>query len=310
VFLYCLAPDRFMVVVNAANAERVTAWLNSVNARQAVIDLDWPHKEVDVTATIRDLKSPGSGTDQHVGLSLQGPRSLAVLQALSPTTPLGRLSRLEFVLCELAGVSALVSRTGYTGEALGYEIYTHPDQASPLWNAILNAGRTVGLKPAGLGARDSTRTEAGFPLYGHELAGKYAVSPAEAGYGAFVKLHKPFFIGRKPYIERMNARKMEIVRFQLDARGPMIRPDDPVASDSGQDIGYVTSCVLAQGFKVGLAYVSREFAKEGMRIRITPLPRTARAAAEKSKASLPQEAVVLPRFRPADVNPAQRTQVT
>ncbi|MBM4049610.1 MAG: aminomethyl transferase family protein, partial [Planctomycetes bacterium] len=192
---------------------------------------------------------------------------------------------------------------------LGYELYVHPEQAPRLWNAILEEGKPLGLKPAGLGARDSTRTEAGFPLYGHELAGRHNITPAEVGYGAFVKLHKPFFIGRKPYVERMNTRKMEIVRFSMDARGPMIRPDDPVVSETGQHIGFVTSCVMAGGVKVGLAYVNRAFAKEGVKLGIFPLPRTGRAPAEKPKTALSlgdktllhQEALVLPRFRPAEV---------
>ncbi|MBM4079098.1 MAG: aminotransferase class I/II-fold pyridoxal phosphate-dependent enzyme, partial [Planctomycetes bacterium] len=133
VFLYCLAPDRFMLVVNASNQEKVKAWLEALNSRRVVIDQDWPHKEVDVTATIRDLKSPASGSDQRVGLSLQGPRSLTILQSLATwqrvVDQLGRLTRLEFTTCELAGVSVIVSRTGYTGEPIGYELYVHPEQA-------------------------------------------------------------------------------------------------------------------------------------------------------------------------------------
>jgi glycine hydroxymethyltransferase len=90
----------------------------------------------------------------------------------------------------------IISRTGYTGERIAYEIFVHPEQAPALWAKLMEAGEPFGLKPCGLAARDSTRTEAGLPLYGHELAGSLGLNPADAGFGSYVKLWKPFFIGR------------------------------------------------------------------------------------------------------------------
>ena len=118
--------------------------------------------------------------------------------------------RTEFIETELAGFPVLLSRTGYTGEETAFELYLNPGHAPSLWNLILEKGRPLGVVPAGLGARDSTRTEAGLPLYGHELAGKHGINPMEAGYAGFVKLHKPYFIGRRRLIESLDARKMKV----------------------------------------------------------------------------------------------------
>ncbi len=101
---------------------------------------------------------------------------------------------------QLAGFDVIISRTGYTGERIAYELFVHPDKAPAFWKAVVAAGKPFGLKPCGLAARDSTRTEAGLPLYGHELAGPYGLNPANAGFGSYVKLWKPFFIGRDAFI--------------------------------------------------------------------------------------------------------------
>ena len=309
ILVYCLAPDQFMLVVNAANAEKVKAWLDAVNARAVAIDYDDPGKEVDVSVVVRDLKAPSSGPDRRVDLSLQGPQSLAILLTAMPDearrAALRRLKRSEFMRANVGGIDAIVSRTGYTGEEFGYELYVHPDEAPEVWQLLLKAGDPYGLKPAGLGARDSTRTEAGFPLYGHELAGDFDVTPSEAGYGSFVKLHKPFFVGRKAYLRREAGRAMEVVRFGLSARGVrMTKTGDPVVSKRGEVIGYVTSAVAVDGQQLGMAYVDRRYTQEGTPIGVLPLPRERGRAVEPPKNELklgdrvpvPEEATVLSRF--------------
>jgi glycine hydroxymethyltransferase len=205
----------------------------------------------------------------------------------------------------LAGVNVIVSRTGYTGEEIGFECYLHPKDAPMLWNAILEKGEDLGVKPVALGARDTTRTEAGFPLYGQELAGPHDITPKEAGYGAFVKFHKPFFIGRKPYIEKVKERDMEIVRFKMAAKGvKMVKPNDPVVSAKGEHIGYVTSSVVVEGFQVGLAYVNQKYTEVGTKIGIFSLPRKGKPPEEKpkdemgigDKTMLHEEAEIIDRF--------------
>lgn len=301
--------ERYLLVVNAVNAEKVAAWLKAARSREYVVDRGRPDREVDAQPTIRDLRDPSSGEDRRVDLALQGPRSLAVLEAAIAEPgfreAVGRLSRFELVEGEVAGLPVLVSRTGYTGERLGFELYVHPERAVDLWRLLLDRGADLGLRPIGLGARDSLRTEAGFPLYGHELAGQHAISPFGAGYPGFVKLHKPFFVGRQAAIAAEDSRRSVVVRFRMNERGVrMARPGDPVVERRGECVGYVTSCAAVDGLQIGLAYVSRSVAAVGTPLGIFALGGSTRARPEKPKADLepgdrvliPEGATVVPRF--------------
>jgi glycine hydroxymethyltransferase len=278
VFIYRRTADRYMLVVNASNAEKDLAWLNAVNSGKYLIDREHPDIEIEGPAIIRDLKDPSSGEDQRVDLAIQGPNSLAILQSLTDDpklrAKLARIRRTEFIETELAGMELIVSRTGYTGEDIAYELYVHPDNAAKMWNLLLEKGKDYGIKPAGLGARDSTRTEAGLPLHGHDLAGPYNISPIEAGFGSYVKFHKPYFIGRKALLEKEATRSMEILRFRMNERGVrMAKLGDLVVDKRGKYIGRVTSCALdTEGFQVGLAYVDKKYNREGTPIGIIPLP--------------------------------------
>ncbi|HID11661.1 MAG TPA: aminomethyl transferase family protein [Candidatus Latescibacteria bacterium] len=157
-----------------------------------------------------------------------------------------------------------IARTGYTGEAWGYEIFIHPDSASSLWNLLLEVGEDLGIVPAGLGARDSLRTEAGLPLYGRELAGPHQIDPLEAGFGGYVKLHKPFFVGRSEMVERSRRLSRRIVRFRLLHRGGrLVHPGDLVIHGRTQQvIGWVTSAAPnGEGIQVGMALVESRLTK-------------------------------------------------
>ena len=308
ILIYCVAREKYMVVVNAVNAEEDFAWLKALSenpGRWALDDLDsWPR--LDAVAGVRNLKDPAAEGEQRVDVAIQGPGSLELLEKLADSPADRRrvrnLIRNDFVTVSLTGVPMYVSRTGYTGEAVGYECYLHPDWAPKLWSAALEAGAT----PCGLGARDSTRTEAGLPLYGHEISGKLGISPAGAGYGAFVKLHKPFFAGRASYLDSEKGREREIVRFEMVETGARaIHPGDPVASARGEMIGEVTSCVLVGERQVGMAYVLSRAAREGARLAVYPLPRGKKPAPEErprdkvelgDKTVLPEYATVLSRF--------------
>jgi len=140
----------------------------------------------------------------------------------------------------LARIPTRVARTGYTGEDVGYELYVHPDAAPRLWGEVLGCGRTAGVLPAGLGARDSTRIEAGFPLFGHELEGHLDISMEEAGYGYVERLHVPFFIGRGPSIERGAAGERHILRLRGQGRRT-VRAGHLILDASNRAVGQVTS---------------------------------------------------------------------
>jgi glycine hydroxymethyltransferase len=307
--VYRRAADRFLIVVNASNAEKDWAWLTAVNEGRVRLDRARPDAVVLRPADLRNLKDPSAGAEMRVDLALQGPAALATLQSLADDPRLrDRLARLRktgVMECALAGHDLVVARTGYTGEEIGFEIFVHPDRAVALWEALLAAGAPLGVQPAGLAARDSTRTEAGLPLYGHELAGPFGISPAAARFAPYVKLHKPFFAGRAAYLAAEQTRTMEVCRFRMRERGVrMPKTGDPVVSARGQAIGWVTSAAVdVNGVILGLAYVQSRAARPGGEIGVFNLP--AKPLAEKGdkselapgdKVALPDWAVILPRF--------------
>ena len=308
VMVYRRAGDLYMMVTNAVNHEKILAWLLAVNSREFLIDRDYPFREIEGSVTIRELKDPSCGKDQRLDMALQGPNSLAILRRLVQNPRLERtlsgLRRSEFIETEILSLPLIISRTGYTGEEIGFEFYIHPLDAVLLWQRLLEAGEDLGIRPTGLGARDSTRTEAGLPLYGHELAGPHDISPLEAGYGAFVKFHKPFFIGRKALLEKETKREREILRFRLNTRGGrMLKQGDLVVDKRGRYIGTVTSCALVDGYQLGMAYAKREYNREGTQTGVFTLPRGEEAPGKPIGAlalgdtvPLHQEATVLIRF--------------
>ncbi|MCZ6690037.1 MAG: serine hydroxymethyltransferase [Planctomycetota bacterium] len=309
IIAYRLELERYMIIVNAANQEKIKAWFDAVNSREFLIDPDYPIREVGRPVRIRDLKDPASGSDRRVDMALQGPKSLEVLLRISDSaedrTCLHCLHRSQFGTVRLAGVEAIVSRSGYTGEPFGYEIYAFPPDTPDIWSAILEAGKNLGVKPAGLGARDSTRTQAGFPLYGHELSGEHDITPLEAGYGAFVKRHKPFFCGKAAILRREAGRTMQVVRFRVESTGGrMVKPESPVVDSAGRAIGYVTSCAKVGKDQVGLAWVQKAFKSPGTKMGVFALPRAEKIPEGKSildlsvgdRVTLHDEAVVISRF--------------
>jgi glycine hydroxymethyltransferase len=307
--VYRRRKDLYLMVVNAANADKDWAWLNAVNDGQVLIDRDRPDLRVLHPARLRNLKDGSSGDDMRVDLALQGPAALTILQSLTDDPrlqdQLGRVPKTGVTECTLAGFDLVIARTGYTGEDIGYEIFVHPDRAVAFWETVLAAGEPFGLKPCGLACRDSTRTEAGLPLYGHDLAGPFDISPTGAGFGSYVKLHKPYFIGRTAHMEREKTREMEIARFRMNDRGVrMPKTGDPVVNKKGRAIGWVTSAAVdVDGLILGLAYVEQRYHRAGDEIGIYSLP--AKPVKEKNdkadlqpgdKVQLPDAATLLLRF--------------
>ena len=310
--LYRIRHDYYYLVVNASNEDKDWDWLTAVNQGRVVIDGERPWVEVEARAELRNLKNPETGEDQRRDVALQGPASLETLQALTEDPALreemARIRKTELITCDLdsplipgeKAIPVVLARTGYTGESWGFEILVHPGDMEALWKGILEAGKDLGVQPAGLACRDSTRIEAGLPLYGHELAGPYQISPIEAGFPGYVKYHKPFFVGRKALLLQEEDREREIVRFRMnDKRVRRPHMGDPVVNEHGKQIGLVTSCsVDVDGFLVGLAVVDRRYQEPETPIVIFPLrgKTLEEGLLTRDKVALPGEATVLTRF--------------
>ncbi len=194
------------MVVNASNNDKDWAWLNAVREAWVMIDplRPWTRALAYESVTIRDLRDPQWGEEQRVQLALQGPKSRDILLAMAGDDEATRSSLLDMQRTQIAhgaflGYDVWFSRTGYTGEPVAFELFLHPDDLPGFWRDVLRIGAPFGAKPIGLAARDSLRIEAGLPLYGHEMAGPLGLNPADAGFAPYVKLYKPFFIGKAAY---------------------------------------------------------------------------------------------------------------
>ncbi|MDD5368243.1 MAG: hypothetical protein PHQ40_04085, partial [Anaerolineaceae bacterium] len=306
--VYHRGENQYLVVVNASNDDKDWAWLNSVREGRVLIDNQRAWACVfGAGVTLRNLRDPKEGADMRVDIALQGPKSRDILLTLGvdgkTRKQITGLKRTELCEATVGGFDLVVSRTGYTGEKMAFELFVHPDRAVDLWNALLKAGEPFGLKACGLGARDSLRTEAGLPLYGHEMGGDLNLGVAEAGFGSYVKVYKPWFIGRQAYVQREKNRKGVVARFRFTEKGiRMAHSGDPVLDRKGRVIGAVTSCAVdSEGLLTGQAFLELTSAVEGTPIAIYQgSPKTTgKVPAELrvgDKITLPTAAVVVSRF--------------
>ncbi len=306
--VYRRSEDKYLVVVNASNDSKDWTWLNAVREGKVMIDADQPWaKAFGRNVVLRNLRDPKAGKDMRVDIALQGPKSRDILLAMGCDAATAKrikaLKRTQLCEAVVGEFDLIVSRTGYTGEKMAFELFVHPEKAAELWDAILKIGTPMGAKACGLGARDSLRTEAGLPLYGHEMGGDMNFGVAEAGFGSYVKTYKPWFIGREAYLAKQAKQKGIVVRFRFDEkRTRMAHNGDPVVDAKGKVIGIVTSCAIdSEGFLTGQAFVDEKYSEEGAEIFIF------QSASEKSekpaamleigdKISLPAPAKVLSRF--------------
>ena len=273
--VYKRGKEKMLMVVNAANADKDWAWLSAVKEGRVLVDNQRPWAKVfGRNAILRNLKDPKEGSDMRVDIALQGPRARQILMGLGCDEDtrccIRYLKRTRICEVSAGGFDLVISRTGYTGEKFSYEIFVHPGRADDLFNALLEIGSAYGLKPCGLGSRDSLRTEAGLPLYGHEMGGELNLGVAEAGFGQFVKTYKPWFVGREAFLEKEKGRKGALVRFCFDEKGVrMAHLGDPVVDWRGRVIGHVTSCAVDKdGFLTGQAYIEAKSAEKGTIIYI------------------------------------------
>lgn len=306
IFVYRRGKNLFMLVVNASNNDKIWAWINAVKNGDVIIDAKrpWAKATGREQVTIRDLRAVSSGADRRVDIAVQGPESLKKLLGLHGSEEdKAKLKNLQWTeLCEITldGFDLIISRTGYTGERVAYEVFVHPDRAADFFKLLIGQGVT----PCGLAARDSLRTEAGLPLYGHELAGDLNMNPADAGFGSYVKTWKPFFIGKRAFMDYEAKRDVDLVRFRVDSKGLRApHPGDPIVDNRGRVIGQVTSCsVDSEGYQVGLALVKNKFSAEGASLLVyanagdSKGNKTPGEAAIGDKVAVPQSASVISRF--------------
>lgn len=244
--IYRFSSDRFMLVVNAANIEKDFAWLDEHRSGH-----------VDMTDASREIAL----------LAIQGPLAGSILQKLADID-LDAIDRFHFKEdVQLAGVAALVSRTGYTGED-GYEIYCPWNRAAALWEKIMAAGAEKGLLACGLGARDTLRLEARLPLYGQELS--RAISPLEAGIGFAVKTKKAAdFIGKEALArQRANGVPRKIVGIEMIERAIPRSHYSIYVGDL--QIGEITSGTQSPTLRknIGLALIASDYATTGTEIEV------------------------------------------
>ncbi len=245
--IYKRAEEDYLLVVNAANIEKDYKWIER-----------W----------LEDETALENQSEEIAQLAIQGPLAEKILQKLCPGTDLSEIGFFKFRdELEISGRKALVSRTGYTGED-GFEIYCRNDDAASLWRDILDAGKEEGIKPCGLGARDTLRFEAALPLYGQELSKD--ISPLEAGIGFAVKLGKEEnFIGKAALIQQKEAGlKRKLTGIEMIDRG-IPRHGYPVYKD-GVQVGVVTTGTQSPTLKknIGLALIDTAFAEGGGTVEV------------------------------------------
>jgi glycine hydroxymethyltransferase len=306
--IYRRGERTYLIVVNASNDDKDWAWLEAVRAGKVRVDERRPGaRAFGRGLTLRNLRDPAAGKEQRVDLALQGPRALDILLALGPdAATAARLRALPWAgvtEADLSGFDLVVSRTGYTGERVAFELFVHPAKSVSLWEALLKVGGTLGLKPVGLGARDSLRTEAGLPLYGNEMAGTHGLGVGHAGFASYVKTYKPWFVGREAFLAQEKGRTGEVTRFRFDEKGVrMAHGGDPVVDRRGRVIGYVTSCAVdREGYLLGQAYLELKSTGEGTPIGVfqggyKPATAGAQPPGTGDRVSVPTAATVLSRF--------------
>ncbi len=226
--LYRLGRDRYLLCVNADNIAIDREWLLPYCRRFGVELVD---------------------LSEELGLvAIQGPKAATILSRLSPIRP-GEIGRFHAQSCQLAGYSCIAARTGYTGED-GFEIFVAATHSATIFDALLQAGRDEGLLPCGLGARDTLRLEAGLPLYGHELS--RAISPLEAGLGAFVKFGRGFIGESALAAQRDHGPSRRLIGLETADGRTIPRQGYRIFQDDSE-VGVITSGSFAPSFNRPLA---------------------------------------------------------
>jgi aminomethyltransferase len=261
-YAYCLAAREFLLVINASRIDADVPWLRQQLER-------FPRRAGVNLENVSDFLS---------AVAVQGPRVAEFIDGCFPDratggTVVGKptdLKKNQIAGFRWNGTLVWVGRTGYTGED-GFEIIAPNSIIATVWGAILRAGQSHGLKPAGLGARDTLRTEVGYPLYGHEL--DETTTPMEAGVGFFVALDKGEFTGRAVLADqKATGVKKKCAAFKMADKAPPPRPHYPIwsAGPDARKLGEVASGTQSPslGIGIGMGYVPPEFSKPGTALEI------------------------------------------
>ena len=265
-YLFRVGEEEFLWVVNASRIDAVAEWLDSLLTRFSFDDLTVENR-----------------SDAFSAVAIQGPRVTEFIEICLPGASVertcvervGQLAKNEIAKFEFHGATGWVSRTGYTGED-GFEVIVENHLVSELWKSLMDEGHKGCLQPIGLGARDTLRTEMGYPLYGHELGD--LISPLEAGLGYFVKLGKEDFVGKQALLAQKSAGlARRSVAFKMIGKTPPPRPDYSILVGS-ETVGITTSGSVSPCLKtgIGMALIDVNYAKPGndlsVEIRGRPFP--------------------------------------
>ena len=237
---YRVEPSVFLLVVNASNIEKDFAWMSAHASKVVVFD---------------------NASDTMAALALQGPCAVKVL------TEAATVSHFSVARLGILGRQCWVARTGYTGED-GFEIMCDAADAPALWEELLKRGRTFNIKPCGLGARDTLRLEACYPLHGNDIT--EATTPLEAGLGKFVAFDKGSFVGRDVLVEQKEEGvSRKLVAFKMTGKSPPPRPHYNILAN-GHKVGEITSGTQSPtlGAGIGMGYVEATEARIGATIEI------------------------------------------
>ncbi len=256
IFIYCLEENRYLLIFNASRSDEDIKWISEHRGN------------LNVKINVDSLAA---------GFAIQGPDAIQIFNRLldEPLT----VDRFGIERLKVRHLFPWVARTGYTGED-GLELFGQPDDILQIWDWLMEVGKMSGLTPCGLGARDTLRTEVGYPLYGHELDVDH--TPFEAGLGWVVKLDKGNFIGRDALLRKKSEGfTTQLVGFKVESGG--IARHQAKIVKNGSDIGVVTSGTFSPslGYPIGMAYVPTNISAEGAKLTI--IQGTREFAAKTSK---------------------------
>lgn len=243
--IYRLSEEKYLLVVNASNIQKDWDWITSHN---------------DVGAEMRDL------SENFSLLAIQGPKAAKAMQSLT-SVDLENMKYYTFEVADFAGIEhVIISATGYTGSG-GFEIYCKNTEVEQVWNKVMEAGASYGIKPIGLAARDTLRLEMGFCLYGNDI--NDTTSPIEAGLGWITKFTKEFTNSENLKKQKEHGPERKLVAFELNDRG-IPRQGYDIVDGNGHKIGEVTSGTMSPSLKqgIGLGYVPPIFTEVGSQIHI------------------------------------------
>lgn len=238
IIIYRCSKERFLICVNASNADKDFEWLTKHNPTDARIV---------------------NASSEYGQIAVQGPRAIELVAPLVKGADIRALKYFHFVECEILNSPVIVARTGYTGED-GVEIFVKADKTADLWRLLLEQGAALGVLPCGLGARDSLRLEAALPLHGHELAED--ITALESGLGWIVKFDKGDFVGKAALLkQKESGLSKKLVGFHLDGAG-IARQGDIVATADGKEVGVVASGTKTPTINkaLGMAFVETPLA--------------------------------------------------